>query len=129
MIVRAPQKLRALLACVYGAVLFYFGVIDIGQLPTVPVISTDKLLHAGCFGGLELLVEWAAAEQPRWRRMLLGIGVTVAAGGVLELVQAGLPYRSADWFDWFADAFGALVGAGFLQLLDRWLFLPTRTAS
>lgn len=99
-------------AVVYAAAVFYGGVIDIGTLPELPGLSADKVLHALAFFGLALLVELAFYELAPARRRLLGVLLSAGAGGLLELVQAALPYRSAELWDFGADILGALLAAG-----------------
>ena len=65
----------------------------------------DKLNHCLAFAALGLATFRAF---PRWCRAaalgLLGFGV------LIELVQAGLPTRSAEWPDVLADALGIGLG-------------------
>jgi VanZ family protein len=44
-------------------------------------------------------------------------------GGLIEIVQIFLPYRGGDWWDFFFDAVGALVGFWICLLINCWLFL------
>ncbi len=112
--------LRVALATAYCVVLFYFGVIDVGVLPPVPVFSADKLLHALCFCGLTLLVEWGLVGGRPAVRASLGVGVSAGVGALLELVQSALPHRSAEWADLVADALGAGLGALLVFGVGRW---------
>lgn len=80
------------------------------QLPGV--LGWDKLLHAGAYGLLSLLIAQAllclsfSFQQAWWRAAL----AAVVYGALLEilqmLVQTG---RTAEWWDLFADALGAFV--------------------
>jgi VanZ family protein len=108
---RAPFSWRGLLALVYTLALFYGGVIDIGPLPKIPHLATDKLLHALAFAGLSALVFFALTDVKARRRQIVAACVSTAAGALLELVQSALPYRSADLLDLLADAVGAVLGA------------------
>lgn len=112
-------RLRALPAWLYAASIFYAGVAHIGELPQTPFVPVDKLLHAACFGGLEVLVEFALADLEAFRRRSFAILASVGVGVALEFVQAALPYRSADFFDALADAVGALLAALVLTLIGR----------
>lgn len=102
---------RGLLVLVYTLALFYGGVIDIGPLPKIPHVATDKLLHAVAFAGLAGLIAFALPEVRDRRRQGFAAGVSTAVGALLELVQSALPYRSADVLDLLADAVGAVLGA------------------
>jgi len=114
-----PRALRVLPALVYGVLILYGGVIDVGPLPQTPGVPTDKVLHAGAFLLFEWLMELALLElEPRFRR-LLAVVSAVALGFGLEAVQAALPHRSAEWLDFLADAVGAVMGALLLALLGK----------
>jgi len=112
-------KLRRTLPFLYASLVFWGGVTDIGELPHTRLIASDKILHSAAFFGLELLVEWALLEREPRSRRLLAIAASAGVGGTLELVQAALPYRSADIWDFIADSIGALAAALCLYLLAR----------
>ena len=91
------------------------GVFTLGSLPVGPDLvgaGKDKLWHALAFGIMQLLnfqalgvlgVEW------RGRRALITAWVlTCSLGGLLELWQSLLIYRSAEWADAAANTAGAL---------------------
>ncbi len=66
---------------------------------------------------------WALRSRyPGWSRrrgLLVALGMSVAVGGLLECVQALLPYRSAEWGDLIADSVGAALAAALLALAGR----------
>lgn len=72
----------------------------------------DKIGHAV---GFIVLVLWYGQiyyrMDDRWRC----VAGAVALGGLIELLQALVPYRSADLLDLAADAVGALLGLALLQ--------------
>lgn len=107
-------------AVLYGLGVFYAGVIDLGPLPEAPGLPTDKLLHVGAFFGLELTLEWAFLHLGARRRRWIAVGLSVATGLVLELVQAAVPHRAAELLDLFADTLGALLAAGTIAWASRW---------
>jgi VanZ family protein len=113
---------RALPALLYAAGIFYGGVIDIGPLPQVSFVATDKLLHALAFAGLAVLAFLGLSAGSLRRRQLIATCLSTAAGGLLELIQTALPYRSGDWLDLLADAIGAALGAASLGWLTRSFF-------
>lgn len=78
------------------------------QLPGV--LGWDKLLHAGAYGLLSLLLAQAflcppfSLNRPWW----LAAGAAVAYGALLEILQLlSQTGRTAEWLDLFADALGA----------------------
>lgn len=101
-------------AIAYTSALFYGGLIQLGALPEVGFMPTDKLLHLLAFGGLTLLLARAA----HWIRPAISIGKKLLSAGLgasllgllLEICQAFVPYRSADPWDWVADTVGAVLG-------------------
>lgn len=124
------RMLRFALAVVYAVAVFWGGVIDVGPLPNLPEVPTDKVLHALVFLGLELVLELALVDLRGWRRRSAAVLGSIVIGGLLELVQSALPYRSADLLDWAADALGAAVGALLSVLASRWFLRdPGRAAA
>ena len=96
--------------------LFFFVA---GSLPAAPGGSdqiSDKVLHCVGFGLLGGL--WCLALRQRWPRLgvpavaLGGFLLSSAFGGLLELWQGMLGYRSRELLDWIADIVGALGVAG-----------------
>jgi VanZ family protein len=75
--------------------------------------GADKLLHAGAFGLLALLLERAT------RRPALTLLVTALYGVVTELLQLAAAGRSADPFDALADLAGAALALAAVTILRR----------
>jgi VanZ family protein len=75
------------------------------------VPGLDKAIHVVLFGGLAFLLTWNAERQGRARVFSKVFGLTVAAAALIEVMQAPLPYRSGDVWDFLAGAVGALIGA------------------
>lgn len=90
-----------------------------------PVVQSlhDKVLHFLAFGGLSLLcvplVSALGAVHGLSRRVQIGLCASYATlvGGLLEVVQALLPYRSAEWLDVMADTAGAFVASTLIWIL------------
>jgi VanZ family protein len=113
------RTLRRVPAVAYTVGVFYGGVIDIGALPELPGLSADKVLHGLAFAGLAGLIELFFFELAPARRRVVAAVLSSALGGLLELIQAALPYRSAELWDFGADVFGALVAAGVSWFVGR----------
>lgn len=102
------------LAALWAAVLFWESS-RANPFPFLPqaVLSQDKLLHAGAYAVLGVLV----AAALRGTRLGAGRAIVVAAvlasayGATDEWHQAHVPGRDADPADWGADTVGAIVGA------------------
>ena len=68
--------------------------------------GADKVEHTLSF----LLLVWIGLRAGYRNALSLAIGL-LALGGAIELAQGGLTTtRSAEWFDWFADAAGIALG-------------------
>lgn len=117
----APFATHVLPAVVYASVIFYAGLIQMGPLPEVGFVASDKLLHALVFGGLALLlaraVHWAHPRASLAGKLWSGCAGSSLAGLLLELCQALTAYRSSDAVDWIADTVGALLATGLALLL------------
>ncbi|MCC5970117.1 MAG: hypothetical protein JJU15_09215 [Pararhodobacter sp.] len=93
--------------------------IVIAFLTLAPVSSegvpgSDKLHHVLAFAALAFPIPFA---RPRLA-IPVALGV-IAYGGVIELIQ---PYfgRQAEWADFLADIFGAVLGAAAGMQTGRW---------
>ena len=100
----------------YASALFYAGLVQLGPLPEVGFVASDKLLHALAFGGLALLlaraVHWLRPAAALAKKLWLGCAGASLLGMLLEVCQAFTAYRSADLEDWLADSVGALLALG-----------------
>jgi VanZ family protein len=85
----------------------------------------DKLVHTGFFFVLTVLLFFGKIRQQhsysyRILTILKIILVTAALGGGIELLQLKVfTYRSADWWDLFADMTGVGMGVFSYILLHR----------
>ena len=81
--------------------------------PDMP--GSDKLYHVLACAALAFPLTFA---RPRF--MVPVALAVVVYGGLIELIQ---PYvgRSREWADLFADALGAMSGAGLGALFGNWL--------
>jgi VanZ family protein/UDP-2,3-diacylglucosamine pyrophosphatase LpxH len=79
----------------------------------------DKLVHAGAYALLAMLLDWALqapGRLPTYRRHGLVFLLGLAFGLSDEWHQAFVPGRDASWGDLAADAFGLLLGLGLMSL-------------
>jgi VanZ family protein len=102
-----------------------------GSAPADPssLQVNDKVAHAVVFFGLSLCCAPLAGHWLLQRRVgvaraaLACAGYSVLIGAALEGWQSRIPHRTADVWDWVADAFGASIAAAILLVL-----LPRYTA-
>ena len=95
--------------------MFVFSVIPIGPGPSIPYL--DKIVHLCEYLLFAwLLVQAIRASQMPERTYLLWAWIYATSYGLLiELVQAMLPWRSAEWADAAANALGAALGVAIGQ--------------
>ena len=94
------------------------------KFPHGQFLLLDKWLHILTFLFLSL---WFSGQYKRSSYWRLGIGL-IAFGVLIELCQAMISYRTAEWMDLVADIFGigvgliiAIAGAGGWSLrLEQW---------
>jgi VanZ family protein len=93
-----------------------------------PVVSdiNDKLQHLGAFFALGLLLDFSFPGRPFG---VAKIGVLMAYGLLLELVQSATPVRDPSFWDVGADALGLLLYATSTPVLRRLPILERRWSS
>jgi VanZ family protein len=80
-------------------------IFSLGSLPFEPFEPWNKLFHVLAYSALALML-WIATDG---RRPVLVIAGVMMLGALDELRQAAIPARSADVFDFLADALSAAV--------------------
>ena len=116
------------MSSVFCIVILILCFMNTGPLPEAPMTNFDKLVHALMFLGLSGAVFFDNTRYLRratnGRRVFSGSFLfPVLVGGLIEIVQIFLPYRTGDWWDFFYDAVGAMAGFLICLLINRWLRL------
>lgn len=101
------HNLLGIVATLCIAVLSLAPIPEKAPLSDVPFI--DKWVHFVMYGGVTLAM-WI---DRRGRFSWWSVAWPVALGGLMELSQACTTYRSGDWLDFWADAFGVLLATLF----------------
>lgn len=108
-VLRPGTMLHVLPVVLSLVAVLYLGTKPVTGEPGLP--HGDKLWHFFAFGFIQrthvrairfLKTSWSEARMA-WSAALMAI----AWGGILELVQSFIPYRSCDLLDFLADAAGA----------------------
>ena len=100
-----PQIQRPLRLMTWGLLALGLGIAALPSMPEVNISNADKYMHALAFFGFAFLLD-VSDTRSFWRYkvpILLGYGL------LIEIVQSFLPWRSADPWDWVADAAGVLL--------------------
>ena len=115
-----PRRVRYALAVLVAGVVLVASVVETAggarTLGPFGLVGADKWTHALAYAALTAALAYASVED--WRgRLALSVGVAIAFGIGIELVQWPIPYRTASVADALADAIGACL----LALCWRWL--------
>lgn len=76
-------------------------------------IKSDKWFHVALFAGLALLLRWNLVGRSRPSEISILVTTTIAF--LIEVVQAMIYYRSAEWYDLVAGFFGAIIGVAVMR--------------
>lgn len=109
---KSVHILRLFIPVLWALIILWFSLTS--SPPQLPgVLGWDKLLHAGAYGLLSILLAQAflcppfSMNKPWW---LAGV-TAVIYGALLEILQLlSQTGRTAEWLDLFADAVGACLG-------------------
>ncbi len=108
---RGMNNLRILALFVWAGLILYLSL-----TPDPPGSSSlpgwDKLLHAGAYGLMALLLAWTLddSRQNRTRTCIIAFTLTMIFGASLEVLQGVMQVgRTAEWGDLVADGVGALL--------------------
>lgn len=97
-------------ALAWAALIFRLSNGPTGPLPSWWFPQADKVIHAGLFGTLSLLLYFALRQAPAWRprrAAAFAFLLAVLYGSSDEVHQLFTPSRSSDLLDVAADATGA----------------------
>jgi hypothetical protein len=91
---------------------------DIPHVSFFDILNFDKLVHAGIFFILNiLLLEWFKRKR---KLVLSAFLICIFYGGLLEILQHLIfKDRSADWMDFTANSFGSLFGYFYKKIFDN----------
>jgi len=97
------------------------------QLPEIAVWQIDKFVHTFIYGVLSLCLCFSFLKQFLDRKKRSSIAVKIIAfgifyGGFMEILQNNMFInRSGNWYDFFANALGAILGVVIFPLLVKYL--------
>lgn len=114
---------------VCGIIILILSAMPGKGIPNIQIPSIDKVVHLFMYFGLGLalihdFVNYSKIHLNQIQIILLSFVCVVAFGGFLEILQR-IPFinRSSDFFDFLADATGAIIASfvykWFSPLLDK----------
>ena len=108
---KLEPTLRLAAPCLWALIMLWLSLTS--SPPQLPgVLGWDKLLHAGAYGLLSLLLAQALLCWPHLlhKAWWLASLTAIAFGALLEILQfLTQTGRTAEWLDLLADAVGALI--------------------
>jgi VanZ family protein len=88
--------------------------------------NEDKLVHLLMYAGLTCTLifdYWKSSKSITFTTLsfiLICVAFPIILGGVVEIIQPMyFAPRTADWFDWFSDIAGVLLGLMCMQFLKK----------
>lgn len=91
------------------------------NLPKAPFNEFDKLVHFLIYGLLSFLIMLGFYKQPNASfsnkiQLFFSLTISIVFGGIVELLQENIFInRYGDWYDFFANTLGAIIGIGFFR--------------
>ncbi|MCF7876037.1 VanZ family protein [Candidatus Bipolaricaulota bacterium] len=106
----------------YAGLVFYSLVSPIGKgAPLVSLPGIDKLIHAVEFGLFALIAYWTLGYySQKGGRSKTVITTSLLYGGITELSQHFIPYRTASFLDLAADFFGIIAGLAVMVIANKY---------
>ncbi len=90
------------------------------ELPSIGTV--DKINHFIAYFGLSILLNLTLLFQTKWeyfysKAFIIAFIIVITYGMLDELHQIFIPGRFAEFYDWLADVFGAIMGISLVRLL------------
>lgn len=109
---------RTALALYLAALAFlFFAPLPHTAARLASVQGFDKAVHFGLFAGLAVLLHWDLLGN-RGSTVVRVVGTSGLVAAVVELLQAPLPYRTADAWDFFWGLAGAATAYALVRRLS-----------
>jgi VanZ family protein len=117
------MKLNFILSIYWKSILIVAGILYLSFAPPstfkgIPAFEfEDKLVHLLMYGGLSFFLIFDFQRHTKNNPMsglafsLICLFIPVFLGGIVEIMQPlYFSPRTAEWFDWFSDISGVLLG-------------------
>lgn len=92
------------------------------SLPKVDIPNVDKPVHFLMYATLTMTIfidhtHWLKVKSNRWIYLIAPL-IAIAYGGLMELVQALLPWRGCSIWDFLANCIGAAIATTIFVIID-----------
>jgi len=124
------MKLKYFLSIYWKSIIIISGILYLSFAPPstfkgVPTFEfEDKLVHLLMYGGLTCVLIYDFRQYAKNKTMsvlsfiFMCLLLPVILGGAIEILQPMyFAPRTAEWFDWFSDIAGVLLGWSAFQLI------------
>lgn len=124
---------RYILSIIFLIIITIASVMRVSAFPQVDIPNVDKPIHFFMYALLTFCLLFDHSHHfsrsfSRWSYLVLPL-VSIGYGGIMELVQALLPYRSCSIYDFIANTIGALIGTVVFILLSVVTCSKTKNSS
>lgn len=111
-------------AICWAFVILTLSTVNVGTNANMELHILDKLVHAGMYAILTLLMIIGFLKQRksnyiRFNAIRLSVIVTAIYGILMEIIQSFTPERGFDWIDMMANILGAFLGFGLFVLIYK----------
>ena len=94
----------------------------VSSLPSVEIPNIDKPIHFTMYAILTMAIfmdhtRWLKEPGSRWILLIAPL-IAICYGGLMELVQALLPWRGCSIWDFLANNIGAAIATALFFVID-----------
>ena len=119
-------------AMIWAFVLGWLMLLPSESFPESKLFSYDKLAHVAVFSILSFLVCWGFLSRRSnsirlfKKEYFSALIITISYSSVLEILQYYIPGRMADWYDFFANSLGGVLGLTVFYIFTRQKFVKLK---
>ncbi len=97
------------------------------KIPQAPFFGFDKVIHIGMYFVLSITIIFGFSFPQKVKKVTFKLASNVVLfgiffGGVMEICQHYIFInRSGNWYDFFANSIGAILGVLIYPIMVKWL--------
>lgn len=94
----------------------------VSSLPSIDIPNIDKPVHFAMYAILTMAIfmdhtRWLRKPGNKWIYLIAPL-IAICYGGLMELVQALLPWRGCSIWDFLANSIGAVIATAIYFVID-----------